>query len=81
MSNLAVTDRVIMLPVDMSDGVPNPVTFRPWDGSIELAVDRAIGDTRGIVYPPYGLDTHDPRTQTRSGTADRVVATAREDRW
>jgi hypothetical protein len=41
--------------------VPNPVTFRPWDGSVELAVDRAIGDTRGIVYPLHGLDALDPR--------------------
>ena len=51
----------IPLPVDMSDGVPNPVTFQPWDGSGELAVDRAIGDTRGIIYPLHGLDAHDPR--------------------
>ena len=51
----------IPLPVDMSDGVPNPVTFRPWDGGIELAVDRAIGDARGTVYPLHGLDAHDPR--------------------
>jgi len=51
----------IQLPVDMSDGVPNPVTFRPWDGSVELAVDCAIRDTRSIVYPLHGLDAHDPR--------------------
>jgi len=80
-SNVAVRDRVIMLPVDMSDGMPNPVTSQPWDGSVELAVDRAIRDTRSIVYPLHGLDAHDPRDQTGSGTADRVVATAREDRW
>ncbi len=51
----------IPLPVDMSDGVPNPVFFQPWDGSAELAVDRAIRDTRSIVYPLHGLDAHDPR--------------------
>jgi hypothetical protein len=41
--------------------VPNPVTFQPWDGSAELAVDRAIRDARSIVYPLHGLDAHDPR--------------------
>jgi len=51
----------IALPVDMSDGVPNPVTFQPWDGTVELAVDRAIQDTRSIIYPLHGLDAHDPR--------------------
>ena len=81
MSNLAVRDRVIMLPVDMSDGMPNPVTSQPWDGRVELAVDGAIRDTRSIVYPLYGLDADDPGNQAGSGTAERVVATAREDRW
>ena len=51
----------IAVPVDMSDGVPNPVTFQPWEGTVELAVDRAIRDTRSVVYPPHGLDAHDPR--------------------
>jgi acetoin utilization protein AcuC len=45
----------------MSDGVPNPVTFQPWDGSVELAVDRAIQDTRSVIYPLHGLDAYDPR--------------------
>ena len=51
----------IPLPIDMSDGVPNPVTFQPWDGTVEVAVDRAIQDTRSIIYPLHGLDAHDPR--------------------
>ena len=42
-------------------GVPNPVTFRRWDGSVELAVDRAIQDTRSVIYPLHGLDAYDPR--------------------
>ena len=49
------------LPVDMSDGVPNPVTFPPWDGTVDLAVDRAILDTRSIIDPRHGVDPHDPR--------------------
>jgi acetoin utilization protein AcuC len=58
----AAADRPgIPLPVDMSDGVPNPVTFRRWDGSVELAVDRAIQDTRSVIYPLHGLDAYDPR--------------------
>ena len=58
----AAADRPgIPLPVDMSDGVPNPVTFRRWDGTVELAVDRAIQDTRSIIYPLHGLDPYDPR--------------------
>ena len=51
----------IPLPIDMSDGVPTPVTFQPWDGTVEVAVDRAIQDTRSIVYPLHGLDPDDPR--------------------
>src|SRR5664279_686274 len=49
------------LPVDMSDGTPHPVAFRPWDGDVELPIDRAIMDTRSVVYPLYGLDPRDPR--------------------
>jgi len=49
------------LPVDMSDGTPHPVAFRPWDGVVELPIDRAIMDTRSVVYPLYGLDPRDPR--------------------
>jgi len=51
----------IPLPGDMSDGAPHPVTFQPWDGSVELPVDRAIRDTRNRVYPLHGLDPYDPR--------------------
>ena len=49
------------LPADMSDGTPHPGPFRPWDGAVELPVDRAIMDTRSVVYPLHGLDPHDPR--------------------
>jgi len=45
----------------MSDAVANPVTFQPWDGTVELPVDRAIRDTRSVVYPLHGLDPDDPR--------------------
>jgi acetoin utilization protein AcuC len=48
----------ISLPIDMSDGVPNPVTFQHWDGTVELAVDRAMRDTRDVIYPLHGLDAH-----------------------
>ena len=50
-----------LLPVDMSDGVPNPVTFPPWDGTVDLAVDRAILDTRSVIDPRNGVDPVDPR--------------------
>jgi acetoin utilization protein AcuC len=48
-------------PTSMSDGVPDPVPFRRWDGSVDQDVDRAIRDTRGVVYPLHGLDALDPR--------------------
>jgi len=51
----------VPLPIDMSDGIWQPVTFAPWDGTVELPVDRAIQDTRSAVYPLHGLDAHDPR--------------------
>ncbi len=51
----------VPLPTTMSDGVPDPVTFTPWDGAVELPVDRAIRDTRSVVYPLHGLDPYDPR--------------------
>ena len=54
---------MIPLPIDMSDGAPHPVTFRRWDGMVELPVDRAIADTRNRVYPLHGLDAYDPRDQ------------------
>jgi acetoin utilization protein AcuC len=49
------------MPVDMSDGTPHPVTFPRWDGTVDLAVDRAIRDTRTTIYPLHGLDAYDPR--------------------
>ena len=51
----------VPLPIDMSDGIWQPVNFEPWDGTVELPVDRAIQDTRSAVYPLHGLDAHDPR--------------------
>ena len=48
-------------PIDMTDGEPGRVDFRPWDGSSELAVDRAISEVRRSVYPLHGLDPYDPR--------------------
>ena len=41
-------------------GTPHPVRFHAWDGTIDLPVDRAIMDTRNVVYPLHGLDPHDP---------------------
>ena len=32
-----------------------------WDGTVELPVDRAILDTRSVIYPLHGLDPYDPR--------------------
>ncbi len=61
MARAAAARPGIALPVDMSDGVPNPVTFQRWEGTVELAVDRAIQDTRNIIYPLHGLDPYDPR--------------------
>jgi len=51
----------VPLPIDMSDGIWQPVTFERWDGTVDLPVDRAIQDTRNVVYPLHGLDAHDPR--------------------
>ncbi len=48
----------IPLPIDMSDGATNPVTFQHWDGTVELAVDHAIRETRNVIYPLHGLDAH-----------------------
>ncbi len=45
----------------MSNDGSQPLLFRPWDGSVDLTVDRAIMDTRIFGYPLYGLDPHDPR--------------------
>jgi acetoin utilization protein AcuC len=51
----------VEIPLDMSDGTNGLVTFDRWDGSMEMAVDRAIHDTRNKIYPLHGLDPHDPR--------------------
>jgi acetoin utilization protein AcuC len=51
----------VPLPSDMSDGTTSLVNFDRWDGSMEMAVDRAIQDTRNKIYPLHGLDPHDPR--------------------
>ena len=51
----------VVLPVDMNDGTTGLVSFDRWDGTVEMAVDRAIQDTRNKLYPLHGLDPHDPR--------------------
>ncbi len=51
----------IPLPIDMSDGQPGPVGYDRWAGHQELAVDRAILQTRDSVFPLHGLDPRDPR--------------------
>ena len=51
----------VAMPDDMSDGTPHPVTFQRWDGTIDLDVDRAIRDTRNVIFPLHGLDAYDPR--------------------
>jgi acetoin utilization protein AcuC len=51
----------VVLPVDMNEGTTSLVEFDRWDGTQELAVDRAIQETRNKLYPLHGLDPHDPR--------------------
>ncbi len=51
----------IQLPADMNDGTTGLVSFERWDGTVDMAVDRAIADTRNRIYPLHGLDPHDPR--------------------
>jgi acetoin utilization protein AcuC len=51
----------VVLPVDMNDGTTGLVEFDRWDGTQEMAVDRAIQETRNKLYPLHGLDPHDPR--------------------
>ena len=51
----------IPLPIDMSDGEPAPIAHVPWAGHQEMAVDRAIMQTRDAVFPLHGLDPRDPR--------------------
>jgi len=51
----------VELPIDMSDGTPDVVGYQPWAGHQEMAVDRAILQTREAVYPLHGLDPRDPR--------------------
>ena len=51
----------VELPIDMNEGTTGLVSFRPWGGSVEIAVDKAIVDTRNRLYPLHGLDPHDPR--------------------
>lgn len=51
----------VPLPADMSDGEPGPVRHRAWAGHQEMAVDRAILQTREAVFPLHGLDPRDPR--------------------
>jgi acetoin utilization protein AcuC len=51
----------VVLPVDMNEGTTSLVAFDRWDGTQEMAVDRAIQETRNKLYPLHGLDPHDPR--------------------
>ena len=51
----------IVLPADMNDGTTGLVSYDKWDGTVDMAVDRAIQDTRNRIYPLHGLDPHDPR--------------------
>jgi acetoin utilization protein AcuC len=51
----------IILPADMNDGTTGLVAYERWDGTVDMAVDRAIQDTRNRIYPLHGLDPHDPR--------------------
>jgi acetoin utilization protein AcuC len=51
----------VTMPDDMSDGTPHQVTFQRWDGTVDLDVDRAIRDTRNVIFPLHGLDAYDPR--------------------
>jgi acetoin utilization protein AcuC len=51
----------VELPIDMNEGEPGLVPYEPWDGSLDVAVDRAIMDTRNRLFPLHGLDPHDPR--------------------
>ena len=51
----------VPLPIDMSDGHPEPIAHVPWTGHQEMAVDRAILQTRDAVFPLHGLDPRDPR--------------------
>ena len=59
---LAATARPdVLLPIDMTEGTTGLVSYERWDGTVDMAVDRAIQDTRNRVYPLHGLDPHDPR--------------------
>ncbi len=49
------------MPTSMSDGQGVVPEYLPWSGEHESSVDRAIAETRGIVYPLHGLDPYDPR--------------------
>jgi acetoin utilization protein AcuC len=51
----------VPLPIDMSDGEPGLVAYVAWAGHQEMAVDRAILETRDAVFPLHGLDPRDPR--------------------
>ena len=51
----------VELPIDLNEGTTGQVAFEPWDGSLDVAVDRSIMDTRNRLYPLHGLDPHDPR--------------------
>jgi acetoin utilization protein AcuC len=47
------------LPSSMTDGAE--LSWIPWDGTGETALDQAIQETRRAVYPLHDLDPEDPR--------------------
>jgi acetoin utilization protein AcuC len=47
------------LPSSMTDGAE--LSWTPWDGTGETALDQAIQETRRAVYPLHDLDPEDPR--------------------
>jgi acetoin utilization protein AcuC len=57
----AMARPVVVLRGDWNEGTTSLVEFDRWDGTQEMAVDRAIQETRNKLYPLHGLDPHDPR--------------------
>jgi acetoin utilization protein AcuC len=59
LAHTATEARGVKLPISMTDGVQP--RWRPWDGTGDTEVDRAIQETRRAVYPLHDLDPEDPR--------------------
>ncbi len=47
------------LPAEMGDG--QSPAFKPWQGEHETPLDKAILETRRVIFPLHGLDPFDPR--------------------